>query len=50
MNLDTPELATAIAQPDAPGWAALRRGAFLLDQADIVQEQSAKKSAASGGS
>ena len=33
MNLDTPEFATAIAQPAAPGWAALRRGAFLLDQA-----------------
>ncbi len=33
MNLDTPELATAIARPLAPGWAALRRGAFLLDQA-----------------
>ena len=33
MNLDAPDLAAAIAQPVPPGWAVLRRGAFLLDQA-----------------
>jgi tripartite ATP-independent transporter DctM subunit len=32
MSPDGPELAAAIAQPVAPGWAVLRRGALQLDQ------------------
>ena len=32
-DFDTPDFAAAIVPPDLPGWARLRRGAFLLDQA-----------------
>src|ERR1700755_2416517 len=33
MSLDGPELAATVIGPGAPGWAGLRRGALLLDQA-----------------
>ena len=32
MSLDAPEMASAVIGPAAPGWAGLRRGAFLVDQ------------------
>ena len=32
MSLHSPELASAVLRPNAPGWVRLRRGAFLIDR------------------